>query len=323
MRPRHHAVQVGIGAEAAGTEIRLVKVNTVRLKGKLVGAPQGKTAIVWLTPKGAGMIGLVARAFGVVQAADGAFEIKGTAPGSYQLSASTSDSVTTQGAALALQVGEQHIDGIILSFGGGAELAGAVTVEGKEPTKLGSLQVSLQSLDFTSLSPPRTPVGDDGKFTLKGVSPDRYQVSVANGPENSYVKSVHYGNQEAAEAQIDLSSGVSGTLQITLSQAGAQVEGTIRDAEDKPLSGATVVLVPDSRRYSLFKEATSDQTGAFSLRGVTPGEYKILAWEDIETGVYQDPDFLKRYESKAQAVSLKENDRKSVALKVIPLEQAR
>jgi hypothetical protein len=146
---------------------------------------------------------------------------------------------------------------------------------------------------------------------------------VANGPENSYVKSVQYGNLEAAEAQIDLSSGVSGSLQITLSQAGAQVEGTIRDAEDKPLSGATVVLVPDSRRYSLFKEATSDQTGAFSLRGVTPGEYKILAWEDIETGAYQDPDFLKRYESKAQAVSLKESDRKSVALKVIPLEQGR
>ena len=111
-------VQVGLAAEAAGTEIRLVKVNTVRIKGRLVGTPAGKTALVWLTPKGAGTMGMMARSFAVAQTA-GAFEIRGVAPGSYTLSASMSDSMGSEGASLPVQVGDQHIEGVVLSMEGG------------------------------------------------------------------------------------------------------------------------------------------------------------------------------------------------------------
>jgi hypothetical protein len=98
------------------------------------------------------------------------------------------------------------------------------------------------------------------------------------------------------------------------------VEGTVQNEEGKPVSGAIVVLAPDSMQYSLFKEAQSGENGSFGLKGVAPGEYRILAWENIETGAYLDPDFLKRYESKAEKLSLKENDRKSMSLKVIPFQ---
>lgn len=106
-----------------------------------------------------------------------------------------------------------------------------------------------------------------------------------------------------------------------LSLAGARVEGVVQNEEGKPVSGATVVLAPDSRRYSLFKEAQTGESGSYSLKGVAPGEYRILAWENIEAGAYLDPDFLKRYEGKAEKLSLKENDRKPVSLKVIPSRQ--
>jgi hypothetical protein len=79
--------------------------------------------------------------------------------------------------------------------------------------------------------------------------------------------------------------------------------------------------VPDSRRYSLFKETRTADNGSFSLKGIAPGEYKILAWDDIEPGAYQDPDILKRYESKAEILSLQESDRKSAPLKVIHFEE--
>ena len=36
-------VKVAAGAEASGTAIRLQKVNTVRIKGKVAGAGEGKT----------------------------------------------------------------------------------------------------------------------------------------------------------------------------------------------------------------------------------------------------------------------------------------
>ena len=158
---------------------------------------------------------------------------------------------------------------------------------------------------------------------MKNVSQARYLVQVLNVPEGSYVKSVQFGAQEVPEEGLDLSNGVAGSLQITLSPAGAQVDGRVQDQEDKPVSGATVVLIPDSRRYSLYKEVNSDQNGGFSFKGVAPGEYTALAWEDIEPGAYQDPEFLKQFEGKVQAVSLKASDHKSVQLKVIPLEKGR
>jgi hypothetical protein len=98
------------------------------------------------------------------------------------------------------------------------------------------------------------------------------------------------------------------------------VDGVVQNPENKPVSGATVVLAPDSGRYSLFKEVRTGDNGSYSFKGVPPGDYKILAWTDIETGVYQDPDFLKRFDSKAEKLSLKESDRKTLSLKVIPAE---
>jgi hypothetical protein len=71
----------------------------------------------------------------------------------------------------------------------------------------------------------------------------------------------------------------------------------------------------------MFKETQTGENGSYSLKGVAPGDYKILAWENIEAGAYLDPEFLKRYEGMAENLSLKENDRKPVSLKVIPIQQ--
>jgi hypothetical protein len=146
---------------------------------------------------------------------------------------------------------------------------------------------------------------------------------VNNGPEGTYVKSVRYGDQELSEEGLDLTGGVAGSLQITLSPEAVQVDGVVQDSDNKPVTGATVVLVPDSRRFSLYKEEHSDQSGRFSMKGLTPGNYKLLAWEDIETGAYQDPEFLKKYEGKAESLSLKPSDRMTVQVKVIPFEGQR
>ena len=169
---------------------------------------------------------------------------------------------------------------------------------------------------------PATAV-EDGMFTLKNIQPILCQVQVSNLPEGSYVKSIRLGNQDVGEEGIDLSRGASDGLQVTISMAGAQVDGIVQSGESKPVSVATVVLVPESRRYSLFREARTGEDGGFSFNGVTPGDYKLLAWEDIETGAYQDPEFLKKYESKAESLSLKESGRRTLQVKVIPLEEQR
>ena len=317
-------IQVTAGAEAAGTVVRLQKVNTVRIRGKVAGAGEGKMAMMRLSPKGvtSPALALLQGKMVVVQQKDGSFEIKGVAPGSYLLSGMLMDTQarTQLSASLLLQVGDRHIDGLVLQPAAAPELAGSVVVADKAAAKLSSVQVALEAKEYLGLSAPSATAGDDGKFTLKDVLPNKYWMQARNLPEGAYVKSMRYGDQEVSDDSIDLSGGVAGTLQVTLSMAGAQVDGVVQGADDKPVSGATVVLVPDSRRYSLFKEARTGDNGSYSFKGVPPGDYKILAWADIESGAYQDPDFLKRYESKAEKLSLKESDRKTLSLKAIPAE---
>jgi hypothetical protein len=67
----------------------------------------------------------------------------------------------------------------------------------------------------------------------------------------------------------------------------------------------------------LFKTTVTDTTGHFSITGVAPGEYKLFAWEQIEEGAYQDPEFLKPYENQGQAVAIREGSRETAQLKVI------
>lgn len=44
----------------------------------------------------------------------------------------------------------------------------------------------------------------------------------------------------------------------------------------------------------------TDQYGRFLLRGIPPGEYKLLAWEELEPRAYLDENFLRPIEEKAQ-----------------------
>jgi hypothetical protein len=54
---------------------------------------------------------------------------------------------------------------------------------------------------------------------------------------------------------------------------------------------------------------TTDKSGHFSIRGVVPGDYKLLAWED--------PEFLKEFEDRSTAISIKPNSVESRNLPVI------
>ena len=46
----------------------------------------------------------------------------------------------------------------------------------------------------------------------------------------------------------------------------------------------------------------------------------MFAWEQIESGAYQDPEFLKPFESRGESYSIRENGRESAQLKMIPAE---
>jgi hypothetical protein len=143
-------------------------------------------------------------------------------------------------------------------------------------------------------------------------------------PEDAYLKAAQLGNQEALTAGLDLTNStvVSGALELTLSPKGGRLDGAVVNAEGQPAVGAQVVLLPEAsrrQRVGLFKSTTTDQNGVFTLRGLAPGNYSIVALENVERGAWMDPNFLRGNENAAKKVEIKEGSAQSFDLKVLSL----
>jgi protocatechuate 3,4-dioxygenase beta subunit len=320
-------VDVAPGAEVTGHDIRLRKARVVRVKGKIVDGATGKPAkdvMVSLSPRDTFTFG---RNFSNVRGDDGQFEITNVAPGPYTLSVSNSSMIRTA-ASEPVDVGENDVEGLVITLKPGQNVTGSVVVvdkNGDEKVPLGTMRVSLSPSQMTIVfgGLPSGTVQDDGSFSLPGALPGKYTVSIYGTPAGSYVKAVKLGSQELAGREVDWSSGVPPeSIEITVSMKAAQVTGRVEQKDGGPVPGATIVLVPEdeARRKQMiyYKTSVADQTGSFTVKGIPPGEYKAYAWEQLEYGAYMDPEFMKPLESNGVNVKLNAGGSQAVQLKLIP-----
>ncbi len=216
------------------------------------------------------------------------------------------------------------MDDIVLTLTSPVPLSGHIRAEGDGTLDLSQIRVYLQPLEPVRLGGSGMgEVGADGLFVVENVVPGRYQVYVIHRSDEFYLKSVRMGNQEIAGGELDLSAGAPAPLELVLRAGAGQVSGMVTGPENSPALGVTVVAVPEESRRNesrLYKSVPSDQSGQFTLKGLVPGEYKLFAWEEIEPGAYQDPEFLKPFESRGKAIAVTENGRESVQLQLIPVD---
>ena len=273
-----------------------------------------------------------AGAAGAVVKEDGTFEIGGVPPGSYYVAALPMQGEHSVAGKAAVDVSRENVQNVILALAGGVTVKGSIRIEGdaQQPeqaqdkkTSLGTVRIQLSVIDGLPFGNWGGPVKDDGSFTIENVGPDRYRILVLNLPEGAWLKSIRAGDQEVLDTGLDLNSGVSGAVQITLGQGSGQVSGTVQDAKQQPAPGSMVTLLPNPMkedRNDLYRISSTDQNGQFTLKGVPPGEYRLYAWEDIEPGRYMDPEFVKPHESKAQKITIKANSQEQVTIAQIVAE---
>lgn len=158
-----------------------------------------------------------------------------------------------------------------------------------------------------------------GAFTMKGLSPDRYRLSVTGIPEGCYLASAKIGEMDVLTDGMDLSGGPPGALELVLKGNAGRVSGLVKDGNGGPVPGARVALVPNDRQsLRLYRTATVDQYGRFNFASVPPGKYKLFAFDSVEEGAWMDPDFLRTVESKGAAVTVREGGAEVRELEAIP-----
>jgi len=312
--------------QVGGIDIGFIPTRAVRVRGRVFNAvtgQPGRDVMIALYPRESGERRFVARHDDYVQDAQGAFEIAGVTPGSYLLEAHWWTEGKDYTARLPLEVGTSDIEGVSVVINPGVPLSGRVRVEGEAQVKLADLHVFLDSLgEAMSYGGQDAIVKADGSFLLPNVPEGEYRINLWRMPEDCYLKSVRLGSEDALDSGFKIGAGqAGGALELVLSAAAGRIEGSVVNENQQPVPGIHVVLVPEAARRSqtrLYEETTTDQYGQFILRGITPGEYKLFAWEEMESGVYQDPEFLKPYEERGEAAHVGEGGRQTIQLKLIP-----
>ena len=128
--------------------------------------------------------------------------------------------------------------------------------------------------------------------------------------------------QEALDKGLDLRQARSAlALEITLGAKAGAVEGLVRgDGKTLP---ASVILLPEPIRPNqpfLYKQASTDSDGRFKMTGLAPGDYKLYAFEEeADITLYIDPEWVKPLEKAGDKVTIGDNGRESVELRLIRL----
>ena len=171
---------------------------------------------------------------------------------------------------------------------------------------------------FAGISP--NTVRPDGTFEYP-LLPGRYAVNLSNlGDIDGYVASARVGGREVLGSGF-VWDGAAGDLEFVVDSRGGIVEGVVRDDDRDPVAGAQVVLVPPPAQRSnptLFRSTVTDQSGVFSFRQIPPGEYGILAWDELERNSWMNGEFLARFERRARTVRIEKGTVSRQDVTVIP-----
>jgi hypothetical protein len=229
-------------------------------------------------------------------------------------------------ARMSIEVGNNDVENVSITVSSGISIPGRIRLEGTPSSGngLAGVTVGLQGTGAISilsmLAGGGQRPGADGTFSIPRITAGEYRL-VVNGLGNAmYIKEAHLGQLDVLQPGFTINPPMNGTLEITLGSNPGQVTGTVSDPTTRPVSGIQAVLIPDQNRtrQDLYKTALTDQEGRFTIRGVTPGDYRVFAWEDIEPFSYFDTAILSQYEQQGKLVHIPEAASANVDVKIIP-----
>jgi len=328
------SLELAPGGELTGIDFTIEPVPLQRVRGRVVyesnGEPAMSARVQWISSTGASgsmsdpLIG--PRMDGVaVECCEGSFEL-GLPPGSYTLIAAN-NSINSR---VGIQVGYADVDGVVISLGQSFNIPGRVTFEGRAPTpaELEALRISLAITPLVPGLQPNTysTVLPNGSLTLSAsrgdfrlnispllTVPGSFQIPQANPPaslSNLYVKSVRLGEADVLNGGLHLDGRPDAPLDIVIGTTPGSVEGVVVNQNRDPVPNVTVSLLPDPgrrTRIDLYKTVSTDASGRFKIERMPPGDYVAFAWDGIESGDWQNPEFVAPYEPRGTAVRVRDN----------------
>src|ERR1700723_2559977 len=318
---RASTIELKSGDVVSGIDITLARERLYRVRGQVtngvVGYLTGRIEVGLLAANRDDFYNPIAL---TVQADEktGVFEIPDVAEGNYTVVASWRDSGNSYSGSVSIQVAGADVDSVGIVITRGATIRGKVVLLGNA-ARARNLEVDIDPRDRSQFgSRGSSDVGSDGKFQISGVSSGLYEVDVNSSCNTCYTKAVRLGTEDVQQQGLAINSGAASyEIEISYSEGLGSIDGTVSDESGAPLPGATVLLVSDPPGQHLWwsPQETADQYGHFVVARIVPGNYRAVALTTADDDLdLTDPQFLQRYGSNAVAISIGENEKKSIRL---------
>jgi protocatechuate 3,4-dioxygenase beta subunit len=329
-------ITVAPGQESGGIDFQVQLVTLATVRGMAGGADDSPVSVM-LVPQdanGGAVVGAAVLRGRVEQG--GAFAIPNVAPGRYLAVARSGGRRDDPKTAIqTIAVNGQDIDNLALVLTPGVSVSGNITVESSgtpAPTDYSTVRVDIPEvnpLPFLAGGPAGGRGGrggilagraeQNGAFQIDNLIPGAHYVRVtAQGPWT--LKSVSIGGRDVTDQPFELKSGQNvGDVMVVLTDRSTSLDGTVRDGSGNGIEGLTVIAFstdaqywrPQSREIQI---ARTDQSGAYHLSGLPPGDYQVVAVDAVEQGQWYDPSFLEPLRAGAKEIRLAEGDRPTLDL---------
>ncbi|MFN7935528.1 MAG: carboxypeptidase-like regulatory domain-containing protein [Bryobacteraceae bacterium] len=302
-------IDVAPGAQIRLADMALPRSRTATVKGRVIVEIPGArvTPVVrFFRQPGHDSTGATSQRF---QSASinsaGEFIIRNITPGPYIASAQAEKNGVSFGGGANLTV-TSDLDGITVTIPNPVTLSGRIRVENDAPADLTRVRIQIQRQASGSESYPLKP---GAVFQLDHVTPAHYFIRATNLPEGFYTKRVLAESTDITTTGIDLKSGAPPSIDILISPKAGKISGVVVDPESsQPSPGATIAIVPkDKQLRNLTEHTTADPEGRFRFSNLTPGDYFLYSWKEVESGAWFDPEFLAPLEEKAISVTIAES----------------
>jgi protocatechuate 3,4-dioxygenase beta subunit len=324
------AVNVPLGQEVAGVDIRLIAGRAARITGVVEGAngePLGDHAVhldnIGRTIGGALMF---AQGTGSTRTdKQGAFEFAKLPPGEYMAYGGDQKNRV----AVRAIVGDGEVHHVVLSPRPGTTIRGTVSSDEASPPPFPAARVRL------------IPVSADPRDVLPGwnaareqtLRPDwtfqitdadgRYLFRIAGLPPDWMVKAVLLGGRDLTDTPLTVARGAADVegVQVVVTRKSGRITGDVIDRAGAPAPDTTVVVFADdtslwglASRY--VKAVRPDKSGRFAIGGLPAAAYRVAALDFVIEGQWEDQEFLRGLHKSAARVQLAEGTTETLKVTV-------
>ena len=223
------------------------------------------------------------------------------------------------------------ITGVVVRMSAGSTIAGRVTFEGGAPPKPGRFELSPVPVDFDLDLPcgdsdARADVHDDWTFDMRGANGPR-RLRLIETPAGWMLKSILANGIDVTDTPLMFGTNDQSLrdVEVVLTNHVTEIAGSVTDDRGRASSDYVVVAFAADRtlwyqQSRFLRTRLPERDATFALRGLPPGQYYVAAIDrgrgiDV-AGELENPEFLESLIAQATRITLTEDQRTVITLKM-------